>query len=149
MGSGGALDSHDDVDRRLEPSEGSLVDNVSPAAGRRVHTRGQHRRIWHGIWTRFAEIPDSAPTHFTVGTATSARNDRVFASVPSRADCGLTLRSAVLAEPMALNADGLSDHAPVEMAVLRRGMRAPEERPIARSVSRDRRFVPLLQRTVE
>lgn len=41
---------------------------------------------------------------------------------------------------MALHANGVSDHAPVELMVARRSMRPPDERPIAPHISRDRRF---------
>lgn len=50
---------------------------------------------------------------------------------------------------LAYHAKRISDRAPVDIMVARRGMPTSEERPVARHVARDKLFAQLLQRALE
>lgn len=133
-----------DFNRRFE---GVSVDCSAPASAAADVALGIFRERWAAVWRGMTEIADPSPSNYISATGVSSKLDRTFCSLPAWVMSGMGVHASMLEDPALMHRN--SDHAAVEMQISLRHARPASEWPIARAITRHKRLLENLQRTLE
>ena len=107
-----------------------------------------HKTIWMRILSKFLEIYNPSPTHYTAASATASRIDRIFLSTPSWHLSHVDPSATVTRNPRIMWREGLSDHAPVRLSLAPRSAIPKDEQPIQHHVLEHPFFAKALDDTL-
>eukprot|EP00973_Karenia_brevis_P008101 1097760-Karenia_brevis.AAC.1 len=94
---------------------------------------------------KFVELMQNENTRFDAAHQMSARLDRVYVSSPGWISLQIRKRCWLNISAMQMQADKLSDHAPVHMQISRKHKLPRQEQPITREIFDDPRFAGYLR----
>ena len=101
--------------------------------------------LWEPLWDKLLELVQPEPTHYNKAHDHVSRIGRMWTSLSKSMFIAMEVRAHVLADPVAMFKKKLSDHSPVRTVFRMALPLAPEVRPIARHIVKDKGFSVLVE----